>query len=210
MSANKLLVPKWKDRTQKTHNIHLETVKRMIEDKKTPTTLFLGDSMFERWRSTGRELWYKMRHVFNAGVGGDRIENLLWRLTPPEDVKGILDELQFTKIYLMIGTNNVDKDDINKMSEACIKVIDIIFNKQPGLKKLYLFAILDRTDVDDVKISGYNELLKQYCEKSNYGDKIEFIDFSDKVNDDKYYDDHVHLNKDGYQVWYDVIVKHLY
>jgi hypothetical protein len=42
------------------------------------TTMFLGDSLFQR---IGRDT---PQHVFNAGVGGDRIENLLYRLSMPD------------------------------------------------------------------------------------------------------------------------------
>src|SRR5688572_6383747 len=43
--------------------------------------LFLGDSITDAWRNTGKPVWterYAPLHAANFGIGGDRTEHLLW------------------------------------------------------------------------------------------------------------------------------------
>ncbi len=43
--------------------------------------MFLGDSITDRWRSAGKEIWaerYAPKNAVNFGIGGDRTENVLW------------------------------------------------------------------------------------------------------------------------------------
>lgn len=91
---NPLLVPKWKKRTYETHKKHLSLYKNRDDIK----VAFMGDSMMERWLSTGKKLWMKrFRECANLGVGGDGIEHLLYRIINSNENEGILENLKLDK-----------------------------------------------------------------------------------------------------------------
>ena len=70
--------------------------------------LFLGDSLTERFPYDAPVEWrehMQPRGVLNAGVSGDRTENLLWRLR-----NGNLDGPPPSLVILLIGTNDLAYD----------------------------------------------------------------------------------------------------
>jgi lysophospholipase L1-like esterase len=70
--------------------------------------LFLGDSLTERFPHDAPLVWrehMQPRGVVNAGVSGDRTENLLWRLR-----NGNLDGKPPALIVMLIGTNDLAYD----------------------------------------------------------------------------------------------------
>ncbi len=67
--------------------------------------LFLGDSLTERFPQDAPSVWrdhMQPRGVLNAGVSGDRSENLLWRLH-----NGNLDGRPPALVIVLIGTNDL-------------------------------------------------------------------------------------------------------
>ena len=64
--------------------------------------LLLGDSHVAIWPA---DLWHPLRS-FNAGYGGDWIENLLWRLHAPE-----WRSITPRNVVVSIGTNNLARGD---------------------------------------------------------------------------------------------------
>jgi lysophospholipase L1-like esterase len=77
--------------------------------KNTPhRVLFLGDSLTERFPRDAPDVWREYmqpRGVLNAGVSGDRSENLLWRLQ-----NGNLAGPPPSLVILLIGTNDLAND----------------------------------------------------------------------------------------------------
>lgn len=71
---------KSKSRSHDTHNeIHLPILSQ--NPALAFTTVLVGDSMIERLKTTGSSTRIaRLPSSFNAGVGGDRIENVLYRL----------------------------------------------------------------------------------------------------------------------------------
>ena len=62
----------------------------------------VGDSITARWGGeTWQKHWGSVRAV-NMGIGGDRTQNVLWRLE-----HGQLDGYQARMFVVMIGTNNL-------------------------------------------------------------------------------------------------------
>jgi lysophospholipase L1-like esterase len=69
--------------------------------------LLLGDSISEGWPESIWQERFPDTSVANFGIGGDRTENLLWRLQ-----NGAADGLQPEVVVLMIGVNNfLQRDD---------------------------------------------------------------------------------------------------
>ena len=94
---------KFKDRSNQTcHEAHLP----ILKNNKSLSVVLLGDSMIERFLTTGSTTHVaKLPSSFNAGCGGDKISNVVYRLLImlpylPSDVKVWV---------LMIGTNDLAK-----------------------------------------------------------------------------------------------------
>jgi lysophospholipase L1-like esterase len=67
--------------------------------------LFLGDSLTERWRTTGAAAWSSRLaplKAANFGISGDRTQHLLWRLR-----NGELDGVKPRVVVVLIGINNI-------------------------------------------------------------------------------------------------------
>lgn len=224
--------PKWKERTATTHARHLEILKNR-PDLQSNAILFLGDSMMERWLTTGKPFWdneLSKYPIMNAGVGGDRIENLLWRVLPTTG-PGILDvasycasaqalphlgeaELprmgrSYSTIFLMIGTNNIEKSNPENVASAIQSLLQIIFDKQPNVKRVILYGLTLRSDVPHHKITDLNRLLSELCAQSTFDGRLIFTSFSEKLNEDRYFDDHVHLSRLGYEHWLGELMPYL-
>ena len=76
---------KWKGRSERTHNEHLKYLRKRRDDGSHPPidTLLLGTSLFQRIIGTNKfpAFWTNPpKEMFNAGVGGDRVENIIWRI----------------------------------------------------------------------------------------------------------------------------------
>jgi len=185
--ANTLLTPKWKQRTHDTNQKHLEQY-----SGKSFKVAFLGDSMMERWLTTGAEFWNKnFSEYANLGVGGDGIEHLLYRI-------GILDSIKVDKIILMIGTNNSEKRSSDHICEGIAKVIDTIFEKAANTE-LIVYGLTNRTDVTDNKMKEINDKLEAHI-KSRNNQKITYRLFCAEKTD---LVDNVHMNETGYSKWFD-------
>ena len=67
--------------------------------------VFIGDSLTEDWRSIGAEVWearYARRGAVDFGVGGDRTDDVLWRIE-----RGQLDGIAPRLVVLLVGTNDL-------------------------------------------------------------------------------------------------------
>ena len=80
---------------------HEGLVNQTIKYGEKVEIVFIGDSITEGWKYNGSAVWNKYfapRLAFNYGIGGDRTENLLWRIEHKE-----LDGLKPKVVVLMIG-----------------------------------------------------------------------------------------------------------
>jgi len=190
---NVLLVPKWKDRTHKTHLQHLAS-----QTQKEYRMAFLGDSMMERWLTTGAEIWaeHYAKDCINLGVGGDGIEHLLYRLKGTKDIPGLpgcLDNISVEIVQLMIGTNNLANRSVDHILAGTVNVINLVKEKQPKAS-IRLYGLPYRKDIDKSKVTELNAKLAA-------GFPHLYVFFGDSLDLDKDYDDHVHLNQSGYAKW---------
>jgi beta-glucosidase len=81
--------------------VHDSFVKQTMEHKADIEIVFLGDSITQYWASEGKEVWnkyYAPRHAYNYGIGGDKTENVIWRIEHKE-----FDGLSPKVVVLKIG-----------------------------------------------------------------------------------------------------------
>jgi len=63
--------------------------------------IFIGASSIEFWLTNGINVWkehYEPRHAYNYGIGGDRVENVLWRVE-----NGEFDNVKPKVVVLLVG-----------------------------------------------------------------------------------------------------------
>jgi N-acetylglucosamine-6-sulfatase len=166
----------------------------------------VGDSITARWR--GGESWTKHWGAYravNMGIGGDRTQNVLWRLQ-----NGGLDGYKAKLFVVMIGTNNLwDKNAVPADVAAGIKaILDLIQAKQPQAKILLLgiFPRGEKPNPGREQIAATNELISKF-----QGGAVHYMDISgeflepDGTISKEVMHDSLHLAPKGYDIWAEAI-----
>lgn len=193
-------------RFNKRHGENLQRIKDGPID-----LLFLGDSITDRW-SREPDLWKKYFGKWNPanfGIGGDRTENIIWRIN-----HGELDGISPKVVVLMIGTNNTHSNSVADIVLGIRTIIDKIQAKLPETKIL-LLAVFPREfrmkdgepyTMPKEKVALINKQLPGLAEEEN----VRYLDLTDeflvdgKVPED-IMPDTVHPNRKGYVIWGDAI-----
>lgn len=174
--------------------------------------MFIGDSITHQWEAVGKAVWAQKLAPLGAqpfGIGGDRTENLLWRLQ-----HGLLSGKSDPKlVVMMIGTNNTghrkDKpEDIAAGVKACI---DTIRQRKPDAKILVL-AIFPRSaqpsDFMRMNNEAANKLLSAFADgkKVFYADINHIFLTKDGVLEKSVMPDLLHLSAASYDLWADAVI----
>ena len=190
--------------------------KRVITDKiqKNENIVFLGDSITEYYPIDNI---YVDLPIVKSGVAGyktqdilDRMNDMVYRYNP-------------TKVFLLIGTNDITRNKEEKKEEAVENIKEIIEKIQEKRKKakIYLESIYPVNEDIDEKMVGardndtiqeMNENLKSYCDEKNitYIDMYKELENEDQKFDKKYTNDGLHPNDLGYAKISQVRVKYIY
>jgi lysophospholipase L1-like esterase len=172
--------------------------------------VFLGDSITAGWGSQ-KAVWEKAFSAYkpaNFGIGGDRTQHVLWRIT-----NGELDGIKPKAVVLMIGTNNSGSDSAEGIAKGVTVIVETIRAKQPQAKIL-LLAVFPRGDKPTGKLGAANEKLKLVnasLAKLDDGKSIHFLDIGSKFPQPEgaltkeVMPDFLHLSVAGYQIWADAI-----
>lgn len=170
--------------------------------------VFLGDSITAGWASK-KEIWEKAFGAYkpaNFGIGGDRTQHVLWRIT-----NGELDVIKPKAVVLMIGTNNSGADSAEGIAKGVTVIVNTIREKQPQAKIL-LLAVFPRGEKESpnpgrAKLKEVNATIA----KLDDGKNVHFLDIGEKfLQPDgsitkEIMPDFLHLSAAGYQIWADAI-----
>ncbi|HQZ27671.1 MAG TPA: GDSL-type esterase/lipase family protein, partial [Verrucomicrobiales bacterium] len=127
---------------------HARFVKQAQEGK--AQLVFLGDSITAGWGGQ-RAIWDEAFGAYtpvNFGIGGDRTQHVLWRIT-----HGELDGIKPKAVVLMIGTNNAGGNTAEEIAQGVIAIVKTIREKQPQAKIL-LLAVFPRGDKPTGKLNA--------------------------------------------------------
>lgn len=166
--------------------------------------VLLGDSITEgwQWSSTWGKAFAGLK-VLNYGIGGDRTENLLWRIE-----NGLLDALRPRVVTLMVGVNDLwispVAADVVTGVVACAKAI----HARLPYARLVHFGILP-TSGSAARVNPLVQKINAKCAKAAGEYNATWIDltpdFCTKPGELKpgLLSDGVHLLDAGYQIWGD-------
>lgn len=166
--------------------------------------VFLGDSITQGWGNN--EVWkqhYEPLKAANFGIGGDRTQHVLWRIT-----NGELDGISPKVAVIMIGTNNTGGDSAEKIAEGVTEIVKTVRTKLPTTKVL-LLAVFPRgqdpekSKASREKIAAVNAIIA----KLDDGKTVRYLDLTpkfleaDKTISKEVMPDYLHLSKKGYTIW---------
>ncbi|HZF00351.1 MAG TPA: GDSL-type esterase/lipase family protein [Methylomirabilota bacterium] len=169
--------------------------------------IFEGDSIMNRWETTGKEIWKQHYAGIAAdfGIEGDRVENVLWRLD-----HGQVDGIDPKVVVLMIGTNNSGQNSATQIADG-IKLLVAEYEKRCPRAHIILMGIFPRgekpTDGGRRKVAAVNEQIKALDD----GQRVTFIDIGpqmigpDGIISRDMMPDFVHPTARGYVIWADAI-----
>lgn len=212
----------WKDGDPNSWSMqrHRELLHNVTNDaiKGGAKVVFLGDSITHFWNGRGKAAWDKYfangpRKALNLGIGGDRTEHVLWRITEGKE----LDGYEAKVIALMIGTNNIghflpcDETPIDTIL-GIRRVLDVILEKQPKAR-IILTAIFPREHEDKAencqrRIDIVNREIQRFAD----GKRIIWCDFTEKFVDangrmsPELFPDLLHPGPLGYEIWASSII----
>src|SRR6266478_6263487 len=178
---------------------------------------FEGDSITRRWGTSDEQYkhflanWQKNFFGWNAanfGWGGDKTQNILWRLNNRE-----LDNVKPKIIVLLAGTNNVgnnstqgdDDPRVKDITRGIKAILDVCRRKAPSAT-IVLMGITPRND-NMLVMPIINEINRRIAKFAD-GKKIRYLTINDKLADSegRFFEgmankDGLHLVVKGYQVW---------
>ena len=162
---------------------------------------FFGDSLTEQWDPAVWQKYLAHRGALNAGVNGDRTENLLWRLQ-----NGNLDGPSPKLVVLLIGTNDVSKNRSAEVIAEGIRANLKLLHSRYVTSRILIVGLLPRShlpsDSRREQIRDVNDLIRQ-CANDK---RIFFADVGGALLKDggklppEISSDGVHLSPLGYAV----------
>lgn len=168
--------------------------------------LMIGDSITQGWENEGRAVWqkyYAARNAVNLGYGGDRTENVLWRIQ-----HGEVDGINPRTAVLMIGTNNTGHRLAQpEFTAAGIKAILQELRTRLPQTKILLLAIFPREEQPDAEMrqinNQINDIIKTYADNRH----IFFLNINEHFLEEdgtlsrEVMPDLLHLNEASYATW---------
>jgi len=186
----------------KLHETHVKTVQA---NQGPVDVLLVGDSITIQW-GTSWSKHFPDRKAVNIGIGGDKTQNVLWRLD-----HGGVDGLKPRAIVLMIGNNNMFFTPETGVAAAAQGVKACLANLREKFPEA-LIVVAKILPCHAPKVRFYEDILltNAEIEKLNLGadPKVKVLDLTkDFLNEDGnikldlFTSDKIHLSLAGYEVY---------
>jgi lysophospholipase L1-like esterase len=169
--------------------------------------LFVGDSITDGWRGSGKEVFaktYGAMDPYNIGIGGDRTEHVIWRLQHGE-IEGISPKAA----VLMIGTNNLGANTNEEIVKGVTKIVKILNDKLPTTKVLLLAIFPRAMNADNPLRTRIKDINEELAKLDDGGQHVKYLDIGQKFLEadgtlpKEIMPDALHPNAKGYQIWAD-------
>lgn len=188
------------------HEQKLSELRAMKAAGTPPGVVFIGDSITQGWENEGRPVWaeaFGRYRPLNLGYGGDRTENVLWRLQNGE-VDGIAPKVA----VLMIGTNNAGhrQEDPVTVAAGIRRLVEELRTRLPSTK-LLLLAIFPREAHPGGHLRRLNDRVNAQIAALHDGRHVFFHDIGPALTNPDgtlsrdVMPDLLHLSEQGYRRW---------
>lgn len=192
------------------HKLKIKTVTSYKDRYIIPENIvFLGDSITEIYELNKH---YPDNHVVNSGISGNVTEDIL------NDMDNRVYRYNPSKVFLLIGTNQIVEDESKKVADDIAKISDLIHDNRP-LTEIYVESIYPvNSNIgkipgkrDNEKIIQTNKIIEENSSKYNY----KYINLYDKLVDDDgnlnsdYTYDGLHINDKGFEKITDILKKYI-
>jgi lysophospholipase L1-like esterase len=169
-----------------------------------PELVFIGDSITARWPQEVLEARFGKFHPVNLGIGGDWIQNVLWRVQ-----NGTLDKAAPKVVVLLIGTNNLTGKFTPDEIAANIGGLIQALQTKTAQSKILLLGILPRGASIKDEING--AIRQTNAKLATLADpkQVFFLDVGDKLIEPDgsispaVMPDKLHVAGPGYTRWMD-------
>ncbi len=201
-------------RIQRTDSNSMAAHAQLMDKAKLGTidVYVIGDSITRRWGATDYPKllahWNQTYHGWNAanfGWGGDRVENILWRLE-----NGELDGVTPKVFSVQAGTNNLpwtghaDATKVDEVVSGIESVVKTLQRHSPDATVI-LTALFPRPQNPNVQdtIAQINQRLAKLAD----GKKIRWVDINSQLADAQgqflagMSSDGIHLEMPAYEIW---------
>lgn len=179
---------------------HLEQVEAVLENR--PELVFLGDSITARWPRDLLEEHYAAYRPVNLGIGGDWIQNVLWRVQ-----NGVLDQIPIKTVVLLIGTNNISNGfTVDEIVEGIDNLVQTLRETTPETSVLLLGILPRGKTISDRHNDTTREINSRLADLED-GEKIFFLDVGDALVESdgsilpEVMPDGLHVALPGFQRW---------
>ena len=176
--------------------------KKLVSRGADPDVLLIGDSLVKglaRYQSVWRKHFGDMS-CLNLGIGGDRVQHVLWRLK-----HGELD-CDPKIIVLHCGTNNIGKDSPKEIAEGLLNCVDQISEDCPHTRTIVTGLLPRDLEPSEYRkdIAEVNKLLMENIEFSDEMKNVFFLETekdwileTGRLNESLYFTDCLHLVEAG-------------
>ena len=158
--------------------------------------LLIGDSLISNL-SYYPDIWeeyFRRYKALNLGVGGDKVQHVLWRIHHLVFPKSI------SHIFILACTNNLEEESPDDIAQGIILCGTTIKRKMKS-SIVNILALLPRDNCSKIqKIFTINSILENECSKNNLiflPLDHEWTKSSYELNTTLYHSDHLHLNRSG-------------
>lgn len=167
-----------------------------------PAVLLLGDSLTAAWEKEGKQALAGHLAQFNVcvwGIGGDRVQHLLWRLRESSLGGAIAPRLA----VVMIGVNNLNSDNPDDIALGTAQVLAEIRLRSPATRVLLLGLLPAGEKADDPRRARIRAVNQRYAALAD-GAQVVYADLGGAllaadgvIGSDILYDG-LHMTADGY------------
>lgn len=176
--------------------------KTMVSRGADPEVLLVGDSLVKglaRYSNVWRKYFGSMQ-CLNFGIGGDRVQHVLWRLRHGEL------NCDPTVIVIHCGTNNIGKDTPKQIAEGLLTIVDQIDMDCPYTRTIVTGLLPRDLEPSDFRhdIAEVNKLLLENIEFSDEMRNVFFLEpdkdwilASGRLDESLYFTDCLHLVEAG-------------
>ena len=164
--------------------------------------VFLGDSITQagEWAELFPDLAVK-----NRGIGGDTTSGLLERLHQ-------VSSGQPSAVFINIGTNDLTHGpEQRRISYLQYQEIVVTMQKESPSTRIYLQSLLPRSSHFRAEVEAFNDEIQRLAKEVGvtYIDMYTHFMHSDVSIADKFSNDELHLNGEGYVLWQSLLQPYL-